>query len=371
MSRKKKVLLVIVGMACLLGVCMFLLSIYARKVINKEKFIKPEEIVEAAVEIPAADDEKLAYAQDAFNGAFGEEAVVSKSYSIEVPDDSVKTDMKPEDEAILRHFKNSYVSYAASLYEGYDKVLGSEVEDKRFFEYDMTTIDTTDVIDGTENEDGTVTPDGYYHFSITYPAQGYVTFTESGMKTFDTFGIDENKHIIDDIKAEIAPMAEVIGEHLELVECSSSGRISKDRNKIEDAVLTHKYTVEVTLQFVGDYKELGVAEISFDYIVRENYSFKWYGAYFTGRAMYMNPKDDNQAPLYIYVSEEATKDDYVLEFKSADESRVKINSEGRVEALAVTDDPVEISVKLEYKGKIYEDSCLVTVTDLEIEEASK
>ena len=54
---------------------------------------------------------------------------------------------------------------------------------------------------------------------------------------------------------------------------------------------------------------------------------------------------------------------FTVEFISSDESIATVDEIGMVEAVKVSDEPVTVTVKLHYRGKVYEDTCLVHVIE--------
>lgn len=63
------------------------------------------------------------------------------------------------------------------------------------------------------------------------------------------------------------------------------------------------------------------------------------------------------------VDENASQDEFSLEFISSDTSVCTVDKNGTVEAVKTSDKPVTVTVTLKYLGKTYTDSCLVYVTD--------
>ncbi|MBR6940871.1 MAG: hypothetical protein IKH65_08700 [Clostridia bacterium] len=367
MSKKKKALLITAGLLILIGLCIGSVGIYAHRLINQPKYYVPEERIVPAVKLPKNNAEKLEYLIETYNAAFCDETLVSKNVSIDVPDDKITSSMNEADSAVLKYLKSSYVNYADSLYKEFEDTPGNKVKDKRDIDYILQDFDSFEVRDGVKGDDGTVTGKETRYFEMTLPGTGYTTFDDINNKLFNTFGISENKGVIDNIIGQIAPMAEVIDRHIELNDCSVSGKINALRNKLTDITFIHTYTVDLTLQFTGAYSDLGVAEISFDYTVKEDFTFKWFDAYFTSKAIYMNPKDEKDLPVSVFIPDSAAQDEYKLSFKSSDPESVTVGERGNVSAIKASSEPVEITSELKFKGHTFTDKCYVTVTELELE----
>ena len=117
-----------------------------------------------------------------------------------------------------------------------------------------------------------------------------------------------------------------------------------------------------------------ITDIELPYKTAQHISFKWYGCRFNQRSMVVNPSDMKALPADVRVNSEATKDDFKLTFTPSDKNAVSIDADGvmtvsknAVEVLKNPDEPVTITMTLEYEGKTYSDELTVYITELEVE----
>lgn len=367
MSKKKRNLLIASGFVLLIGLCSVSLYFYAKKEINKPKFIVPENKKIAAVDIPNSPSEILSYVEELYNKSFTDEVCVTKSVSLSIPDDSFKSELSESDNKIALMVKNQYLNYLDSLYDEYENVIGNKAESVRRLEFDVGDIDGDVVMtEGKTDDKGNVTEDDYYFFDIPIKGLDYPVFDDTSSRQYKSFGIEENRHVYDDIKKEIKDLGTVCSDHFEITSSGISGKIDKVRNKLLNLSISHTYRCCFSFQFDNEYSSLGNIDFEMTFTVTENYSFNWYGAYFTDKYVYVNNGDEKALPLVVSIGEGK----YNIKLKSSDESKVKVSSEGVIDALSVTDEskPVEIDMSFEYNGYKYSDKCYITVTDLEISE---
>ncbi len=367
MSKKKRNLLIIAGLVLLIAICSVSLYFYAKKEINKPKFIVPENKKSSAVEIPNSPSGILSYVEELYAKSFTDEVCVSKTVSLSIPDDSVKSELPEADNKIALMVKDQYLNYLDSLYKKYEDVIGNKVENIRPLEFDVGDINGNVVMtEGKTDDNGNITDEDYYFFDVPVKGLDYPVFDDTSPRQYKSFGIDENRHVYDDLKKEVKDLGTVSSDHFEITSAGISGKIDKVRNKLHNLSISHTYRCCFSFQFDNEYTSLGNIDFELTYIVTENYTFNWYGAYFSDNFYYINTGDEKALPLNVNVGEGK----YKLKLKSSDDSKVKVDSDGVIDALAVTDKdkPVVIDMSFEYNGYKYSDKCYITVTDLEISE---
>lgn len=368
MSKMKRNLLIIAGLILLIGVCSVSLYFYAKKEINKPKFIIPDNKKAAAVDIPNSSSGILSYVEELYGKSFTDEVSVSKTVSLNIPDDSIKSELPEADNKIALMVKNQYLNYLDSLYKEYESVIGNKAENIRPLEFDVGDIDGDAVMtEGKTDDNGNISEDDYYFFDIPIKGLPYPVFDDASPRQYKSFAIEENRHVYDDLKKEVKDLGTVCSDHFEITSAGISGKIDKVRNKLLNLSISHTYRCCFSFQFDNEYISLGNVDFELSYTVTENYTFNWFGAYFSDNYFYINTGDEKALPLAVNVGEGK----YKLKLKSSDDSKVSVDSEGVIEALEVTDKekPVVIDMSFEYNGYTYSDKCFVTVTDLEISEA--
>lgn len=351
MTKKKSTILTVLGLILLVVCCGVFFTIYAHYTINKPKFEVPEEVLSAKQSIPAQESEKYDYIVSSYNSAFCDETNITKSVDLSVDDNTVISDMSDADNASLKLIKGSLIDYTDLLYVQYDKLPGEKAHDFRNADSDDNDIISCEMTEGETDDKGNVTDDEYYFFTAELTAAA---------------NNDYNQKIIDGVIKKVSEMAYVTDYDISLKSYTVSGKIDKVRDKLCDISFDFVWSVDVKLDFKGDYSSLGKVNLSFECNVNESYTFVWYGAYFTSENVYMNISDENTLPVVVSVADDAEKTDYVLKFTSSDSESVEVDSDGIVTAEKVTSEPVTVTVLLKYKGHTYKSQCRVTVTDMEV-----
>lgn len=367
MSKKKKALLIAAGLVLLIAICSVSLYFYAKNEINKPKFIVPENKKSAAVEIPNDSPGIMSYVEELYNKSFTDEVTVSKSVNLNIPDDSIVSQLSESDNKIAVMVKNQYLNYLHSLYKEFENIPGDKVENIRPLDFEVGDLEgNASMTEGKTDDKGNVSDENYYFFDVPVKGIDYPVFNDKSSGRYKTFAIEENKHVYDDLQKEIKNLGEVYSDHFEVISGGVSGKIDKFRNKLLNISISHTYKCCFTFQFDNEFITLGCVDFELTYTVTENYTFNWYGAYFTDEYVYINEGDEKALPLNISVGEGK----YKLVLKSSDDKKVTVNDEGLIDAVAVTDKdkPVVIDMSFEYNGYKYSGKCYVTVTDLEISE---
>lgn len=351
MSKKKKTVLLIVGLVLLAGICCVCVGAYAKSIINQPKFVVPEaELQASATEIPADDEGKLAYISKLYDGSFTDEAEADHSYDISIDTGSVKSNASGSDLACLMLAKDRVVDFVKN-----SRQVSGDYRCK--FAYVPENIGEFTFTRGTTNDAGEITDEDYYFFEIKGDG------VSDGDEDFTPFITDA----VNALAKELDGTAEIKNYTVTKIHTDSKGKIDRIRDHLLRMEIRRFYTAEFTLSFVNEYEALGEINLSFDFSAADIYDYKWYGAYFTEKALYLNPGDSETLPLSTYVAEGTAAGDFKLKFDLSAEGVIFVDENGNLEALEAADEPVEITMTFEYKGRTYTDNCFVTVTDLEVE----
>lgn len=351
MSKKKKTALIIAGLILLVAICCVCVGAYAKTIINKPKFKVPESTPAASAEkIPEDGKEKADYFACLYNAAFTDETEVSRRYEISIDDGSIESSASEADTAVMKLAKDSLLGFVRDSRQVPEDYRSS-------FAFDVENMGEVLIEQGRTDDAGNVSDEDYYFFD---------------MKDISVSDTDEDfepviKNAVEALKTELADVAEITDWSVTPESSSVSGKADRIRNHLVYAEFRRYYSAEFALSFKGEYAPLGEVKLSFDFSAEDIYDFKWYGAYFTEKALYLNPDDSKTLPLSTYVAEGTDSKGFKLSFDLSEEGVVSVDESGNLEALAASEKPVEITMTFEYKGRTYKDTCFVTVTDLEVE----
>ncbi len=122
---------------------------------------------------------------------------------------------------------------------------------------------------------------------------------------------------------------------------------------------SYSYSSHIT--FVNSLEAAGSVNLEMKLAVREDYSFSYAGIAIEQTQISLTENGYEALTVTPFVEEGLSEDEYSLEFISSDPSVVTVDANGQIEAVKISDKPVEVSVKLHYLGKDFSDSCTVYV----------
>lgn len=357
LSKKAKGLLIALVVLAILGVCIVCVSSYAKKLMNEPKFVVPEaEPLASATSIPETEEEKLLYVEKLFIGSFGRGNNISKRTEISINDDSIVSNAKAPDLAIIKFAKGQILSTVSDSYEAFDKLEGNEVSAPDFNV--NGGIVSCNFEQGRTEDNGEVKDENLYFFDFA--------LSPEASRISTAFNLSADERYLAFLSDSFSEMLEISAVNAELTACNVNGNADRIYDQLRHIEFSRTYLVDAELQFIGEYSSLGKISIKFEVTASDKYDFSWYGARFSEKALYMNPEDEKTLPASVSVAENTEQSEFKLSFASADESIVSVSNDGIITAIKASDKPVEITMKLEYKGFTFTDICLVTVTELEV-----
>ncbi len=363
MKKGVKIFLIVLAALAIMGVCFGCIGIYAKNQMNKPKFVMPEvDDLPATAKIPHSKEEAVDYVNDLFREAVAApDSEVAMHTDVDLGGD-MELPFSDADNNIIRYVRDHASGDIAALYPRIEQsnITGVEGLDHMLF-------DAADVLDYTAEtghlqEDGSVTDDDYY-FIILYVDPASVD--PAGLRDGDVYkGITDHLKGVTVNDALITPTARTV-----------TCKVNCVYNQLERMDISREYSVAADISFSGDqYAGMTGAygdssKVTVPYKAVENWEFLWYGARFEERVIAVNPNDMKALPAKVTVHPEATEGDYTLTFKEDKEGFMDIDPDGvmNVHKQVTGDDPVTVTMTLDYNGKTYEDKLLVYITDLEVE----
>ena len=107
-------------------------------------------------------------------------------------------------------------------------------------------------------------------------------------------------------------------------------------------------------------------KISLPYETTQHVDFKHYGTRFLKRAMVVKPGDMKALPADVRVNAEAMKEDYKLTFTASEPDVLSFDEDGVMTVNRAFDDPVTVTMTLEYDGHTYTDDLIVYISEWEV-----
>lgn len=356
-KQKKQILLFGLSSALALVVCMATVLVVAFSLISDVYEFEPQ-TVESLTPLPETKGETVDFLSELVAGAKNNNVVcVSTQTSVGIDTSDIEFDGSENELNVLLHMKDKILGSIDALYpENHDGKFGEGFT--AFPTFVLTGSDCTDAVctQGVANEDGEITDDGYYFFTLT--AKGGEYPSASG-NVYDTFSLGGVTEIAKAIEETAKPIVNVVAATVTPADFTVTAKSDRLTDRLEHINFERAYRVELTLEFVGDFSAIGTKNIAFDYYVTDEYSYKWVNIAFVEDTVFIEKgANESIAPKAVMND----YDEYEISFESSDESVATIDAMGYVTGVSTSEKPVEITAKLSYLGNDYTAKCLVYVT---------
>lgn len=361
-KNAKKIVLGVLVVAILLGTCFGTVAIYAKKTLNKPKFVKPEdEPLASATQLPSQQAEAFALVTRVFTDAIKADDVEGSWHTEAEINGDIVTPFSDTDNAIIDFAKGRVAGKISELYPSESAVRMTEAKDVPDIRVPAASVTGYTAERGRTDENGNVSEDDYYFITLTVNPDSVRDDNITGSELFNSI-CDGFKDVLTVDEADV-----------NLKNVVYSFRIDRVTDDLLNADVTREYDVKANVTLTEKYSALikgdsgNKAEIEFPYKAVTKMSFTHYGAKFTQRSMAVRPDDMKALPAAVTVNSQATKDDYKLEFKPSAEGYLTIDEDGVMNVEKASDKPVIITMTLEYDGHTYTDELTVYITELEVE----
>lgn len=137
-------------------------------------------------------------------------------------------------------------------------------------------------------------------------------------------------------------------------------KVNRTNDQIEYINVIKNYHVKFNANFINSAEFFGNKEISFNYTVTDAYEYSYAGISFVEDKIRVDFNEEYMLNVNAIIDNDS---DYTVEFISSDESVVSVDEMGYIKAIKQTDKPVIITVKLNYLGETFTDTCIVNVSE--------
>ena len=206
-----------------------------------------------------------------------------------------------------------------------------------------------------------------YSYTLNIPVDS------AAIKTFT----DEDRRIFEETVNECGTYMEIADSEFALDSIIANYWVNAEKEYITGFELVREYKVNAGVEFLQHLEPFGSGTITFGCRISTKYDIIHAGISvqeelnlnrkgFQTLSMSANVADDALS-VEDAESEGITDPDRIfnVEFFSSDESIATVDKTGMVDAVKASDEPVIITVRLTYRGNVYEDTCTVHVTEAE------
>lgn len=372
MSKKhgKKTQFLLFGLCSLIAmaVCAAVLVVTVRSV-EKSESITAEYETQSKTQLTADKQALLDYINSLTKTASGNKFIKANIYSDVSVDDSTITVKKADgtvsesDKALIVYAKNKMMPQIDLYYpEDVTGVFGTVNPDLPVIDFSADSITDCFYTVGETDENGNPVYDSESGEIIDSDCY-FLTFNLNSDETesiVNLFNLNEKDKIVnrflDDTKSEmIADNYKISAQKL-----SVKAKINRITDEIVWIELEKIYTVTADVTFKGELAVFDKKNISFDYKVTEKAEYFYAGIRFAEDSVTVAPDAEAMLSVNAVIENDS---DYKVNFTSSDSSVVTIDEMGYIKGIKSSDEPVTITVTLEYLGEIFTDECTVNVTE--------
>ncbi|MBQ4243536.1 MAG: hypothetical protein II702_01375 [Clostridia bacterium] len=357
-ASKKSLILIVLVVLLLVGACFGTVTIYAKKQLNKPKFVMPEQPpVKSVTELPKDKAGICSYVNGLYAAAVSADDVEGSFNTGVNLDEDIKAQINETDLSLLNYIRGGASGKIAEFYPSASNVLMTEAEDFPVLEISPESVTEFTASQGHTDEEGNVSDDAYYFITLTVdPA------------SIDTSALTESD-VFDKIEDTLSPAARLGNVQITAESKTVDIKIDRATDRILTVDTATVYTVSADAAFTQAYKALasdGSVAFTMPYKTNEHIGFSYYGAVFTEPAMAVKKDDMKALPASVTVNSEATKDDFKLTFTPSDREAVSIDEDGVMTVNVNGEKTVTVKMTLEYDGHTYTDDLTVYITEKEV-----
>ncbi len=269
-----------------------------------------------------------------------------------------------KDEALLNFAKDKMLSALDSYYA--EDAVGTFEKDnskKLSLVLNNNTLKSAGFSIGQVNEkgesvfddEGNLVDNEFYYLSYTVVAEN---------KSFDK-KISDIFSVEDDVSAKAQFVEAVkntcIIENFEAKPESFTikAKVNRENDEIQYINVIKNYSVNIKTKFINDAKFFGKKEISFIYTVTDTYEYSYAGISFVEDEVTIEHDQEYMLNVNAIIDDDS---EYTVEFSSSMDDLVSVDEMGYIKGLKNCDAPITITVKLNYLGETFTDTCVVYVS---------
>ena len=137
-------------------------------------------------------------------------------------------------------------------------------------------------------------------------------------------------------------------------------KVNRLNDEIQYINVIRNYAITLDANFINDAELFGEKEISFNYTAIDTYEYSYAGIYFIEDEITIGSDEEQMLNVVAVIDDDS---EYTVEFISSDEKIASVDEMGYVKCLKNSNDPVTITVKLNYLGETFTDTCVVNVSE--------
>lgn len=208
------------------------------------------------------------------------------------------------------------------------------------------------------DDDGQLVDDDYYY--LTYTVDGSLISDENTKKSY---GLQDVPDVTELTKNQLQDIAEIDFISVTAGEFRIIAKVNRFTDELSQLTIKRLYDVKADFSFVNEFAVFGKKSVEFQYCVTESYDYFYAGVSLSQDSITLDVGDEAQLTVNAVIENDS---EYSVKFISSDESKVTVDEMGYVKAVSESENPVKVTVELEYLGEKFCDECFVyTITQKE------
>ncbi len=360
-GKKKQFLLFGLCSFLALVLCMVTLVVTVKKVEGAQNVSEKTEQIPSKTQLTDKTEDIAKYLCDLTRVAVGNNFIKVNSYiDVYVDNSSILVDGKTDsaDKSLFIYLKDRVMGAVDEVY-GEDKtgVFGVEDNSKPYIDLAKENGLTSSLSVGQTDENGkqifddngNLVDSEFYYITLTVLPDA---FENSAVK--DAFSLSDKQNITTEIKNALLPDCKVDFISVDVKELKINAKINRLTDRISQMEIQRVYNVKAELEFLNTLSVFGTKTVEFQYGVNEKYEYSYAGVTLSQNKMTIEKGEEAQLTVNAVIEDDS---EYKVKFISSDESIATVDEMGYVTVLK--EEPVIITVQLEYLGEIFTDECVV------------
>ncbi|MBO5066614.1 MAG: hypothetical protein J6D06_10900 [Clostridia bacterium] len=367
-TRSKKKQFIIFGLCSFiaLALCMLTLVIVVKNVEKNENTQ-----IQSNSEGQFLKNEKnalLNYISDITKVTLNNKSVkVNVSANVNIDDSTITVDGKTDgkDVALFTYFKNQAIEQIDALYgEDYTGEFGVIYPDMPHIALPADTKILCNMTKGLADEEGNPVyddegslVDADYYFLTFTAKNGALNYEEA-----EAFGLKNVKSVKDGVSEILSSVCKIKSIKVTPQDFKINAKANVNTDYLEYLEYQYVYKIDADIEFVNAFSVFGEKTVSFEYAVTKRFDYSFVSVTFSEDTLHLEKGEEAQLTVNAVIEDDS---EYEIKFISRNPGRVTIDEMGYVNVIEESEDPVAVTVELEYMGEKFYDECLVYTTTQE------
>ncbi len=366
-TQSKKKQFIVFGLCSFLALCICLatLVVTVKKLEKDNTNVQTGDIYGYKVLLDNSRDSICEYIYTATNKTQNNKFIKVNTYTdIYVDDDkiSVNGEAHSADVKLIAFAKNKLLPVVDTYYgEDYTGVFGTVYNKMPLINLGACEGISCNVTVGQADEAGAPIYDDsgnlvdaeYYFFEIS--AEDVSALDEAFL---GSFGAEDLPDVKGNFINDVSDYCTVSDMEIKASSYTIRAKVNIFTDELSYIELERIYDVKSDVAFSEEMAVFGEKKVDFSYKVINKFEYSYAGVILSADELYLEKGEESVINVNAVIENDS---EYKVTFSSSDESKVTVDEMGYIYAKENVTEPVYVTVKLEYLGEVFTDSCAVYV----------